>query len=444
MTRYWVIAPYESNNLWKGVWKYDLEHEVISIGWRTLGDVSALGEDQLDELIDLTYPTKTPLQKRYLARTFHTFYRSIKVGDIIIARHGRKIMAGVGTVMGTAHYAHQKNVEVLGSEDAHSNYLSVRWHDEPRDKALPGLPFLRSTLSEISEQKFHELTKAQAVNSPPESEHIDQEGESALSADEPTEPEISSSERVDPIPTIGSLLAASRKLVSVPRQTEVRKAIHLMMLNNYSQLPVMHGSHRVDGLFSWRSIGEAVKFHNKECNTVDDCMEKAPEVLKDDTPLLDAIKTIAVKEVVLVANHSNEIVGIVTTSDILDRYDSLAEPFLLLGEIENYLRQLITSSGYSLSALQQAKNPKDTSRKIESVSDLSFGEYKWLLEGSHEWSTRHNNLDRDEFLASVTKVHKIRNDVMHSRPKPVSEAELKELRNTVRFMRSLKLQSTAT
>ena len=58
MSRFWVIAPYHADrpDVWKKVWRYDIEHAVISIGSHAVGDVSSLAEDELLELIARTYP----------------------------------------------------------------------------------------------------------------------------------------------------------------------------------------------------------------------------------------------------------------------------------------------------------------------------------------------------------------------------------------------------
>src|SRR5438874_13507171 len=109
--QYWVIAPYESGSLWENVWQFDLKHHVISIGWQALGDVSALSEDRLRELIEITYGGKTDGQKTYLYNTFRKFYHSINVDDVVIASHGRSKIAGIGTVTRAAYYDHLKNAE---------------------------------------------------------------------------------------------------------------------------------------------------------------------------------------------------------------------------------------------------------------------------------------------------------------------------------------------
>ena len=58
MSRYWVIAPYDSTKpqLWEKVWQYDINNKVISIGWKDLGNISNLNEKELLILINETYP----------------------------------------------------------------------------------------------------------------------------------------------------------------------------------------------------------------------------------------------------------------------------------------------------------------------------------------------------------------------------------------------------
>jgi CBS domain-containing protein len=83
----------------------------------------------------------------------------------------------------------------------------------------------------------------------------------------------------DPAPRIGMLKAANTPPTTVTRDTEVTEAITIMLMNDYSQLPVMQGDRNVDGLISWRSIGRARISEGKACKHVRECMEKAEIVL---------------------------------------------------------------------------------------------------------------------------------------------------------------------
>jgi CBS domain-containing protein len=120
----------------------------------------------------------------------------------------------------------------------------------------------------------------------------------------------------DPAPRIGMLKAANTSPLTITRDTELSKAIALMLLHDYSQLPVMQGDRQVDGLVSWRSIGRTRIDKNAEYKLVRDCMDNV-EIVRWDMHLFDSVRVIADKEVILVRNSEGKIGGLDTTSDII-------------------------------------------------------------------------------------------------------------------------------
>src|SRR5882672_5531833 len=98
--RYWIVAPYHADQrrFWERVWQYDLENGLISIGWRELGDASSLTNDQLKQKVNATYLDLPPSTRTLYRRMYRDFYQTIKAGDVIVARRGRKSIAGIGTV----------------------------------------------------------------------------------------------------------------------------------------------------------------------------------------------------------------------------------------------------------------------------------------------------------------------------------------------------------
>lgn len=239
----------------------------------------------------------------------------------------------------------------------------------------------------------------------------------------------------DPAPRIGMLKAANTPPTTVTRDTEVSEAITLMLMNDYSQLPVMQGDRNVDGLISWRSIGRTRIGEGKACKYVRDCMEKA-EIVTSDTHLFDAINIIAKKEVVVVRNSENKIAGLVTTSDISLQFGALSEPFLLLSEIENHVRRLIDGK-FSLEELKAARDPNDANRKIDNVANLTFGEYIRLLDKPANWSRLGYDLSRTECIKRLREIGRIRNDVMHFHPDGISSEDLDLLRDMRKFLQGL-------
>lgn len=118
----------------------------------------------------------------------------------------------------------------------------------------------------------------------------------------------------DPVARIRMLESANKKPVSVTPDDEITKAVTIMMMNDFSQLPVMTNERTVKGMVSWRSIGRA-RTLKRPSTYVRDCMEEAYEI-RDDLPLLDAIDVVMKNEVVLIIGGDKKITGIVTNSDL--------------------------------------------------------------------------------------------------------------------------------
>ena len=180
--------------------------------------------------------------------------------------------------------------------------------------------------------------------------------------------------RAEPIRSVRSIPTANRpdELVTITRDETVAKAMTVMIHHNYSQLPVMQED-KLIGMISWRSIGRARIKDDQE--NVRDCLEY-PEVVTVDTPLLLAIEKIAKHDVVLVEGvkeQSNTIIGIITATDLSFEFHKLAEPFLLLEEIEKRIRRLLEDK-FTQDELQRAVD-NAVDREVRGVDDLTFGEY---------------------------------------------------------------------
>lgn len=168
MPRYWVMAPVESKpaDLFDKVWQFDLAQNVISIGWRELGDVSAMTRDELAEVVANTYPDKPSSTKSLFTNMLWTFYHEMLPGDYLIARRGRKTLAGIGKITGPAAFSPGRNQNV-----GHPGYLDVAWQAEPRDKSFSSIVFPMHTLAEFSEEQFRSVIEGSGPPiTPPETE----------------------------------------------------------------------------------------------------------------------------------------------------------------------------------------------------------------------------------------------------------------------------------
>lgn len=241
-------------------------------------------------------------------------------------------------------------------------------------------------------------------------------------------------EAADPTVRLFELQAANRTPVSVAPDETLQKAVSQMLAKDYSQLPVITGTRDVKGLFSWKSLGSRLALR-LPCTFVRDCMDVA-RVLPYDASLFDAIKVVAAEDCVVVQALDKTICGIVTATDLNEQFLLLAEPFLLVGEVERGIRNLLHGN-FSAEELEQARAPGDE-RPINGISDLTFGEYGRLVQDEGCWRKLGLSVDRAGFCADLDKVRDIRNDVMHFSPDGVEPTDMEMLREFAAYLRRLR------
>lgn len=240
----------------------------------------------------------------------------------------------------------------------------------------------------------------------------------------------------DPIYRINRLAAATRKPLSVSPDTKLEEAITHMLTNDFFQLPVMTREREVKGIITWASVGSRLAM-GKNCSLAREFMEQHHEI-RYDASIISAIGIIAEYQYVLVRGQDQKITGIVTASDLSLQFRQLAEPFLLLGEIENHLRQVI-SQRFTPTELKLAKDPTDANREVTSVADLTYGEYKRLLENPERWDKLSITVDRKTCMEKFENVRRIRNDVMHFDPDGIPEKDLQAIREFARFLQRIQI-----
>jgi CBS domain-containing protein len=237
----------------------------------------------------------------------------------------------------------------------------------------------------------------------------------------------------DPTYRISKLAAANNPPTYVAPDRPVTDAVTLMLSNDFSQLPVMTNERTVKGMISWRSIGARWAL-DREGQEVRHYMDEPVEIPADRS-IFAALPLIMERDYVLVRGV-DKITGIITTSDLSVQFQQLAEPFLLLGEIENHVRRLMDGK-FNKEELTAAKDPSDTERKIGNVADLTFGEYVRILQEPTRWQKLGLAIDRTIFIKDLDAVREIRNDVMHFDPDPLPENDLRTLRKFVKFLQAL-------
>ncbi len=239
----------------------------------------------------------------------------------------------------------------------------------------------------------------------------------------------------DPTFRIGSLPAANKTLIVVNQDDQLSRAITLMLEHDFSQLPVMQGERDVKGMVTWKSIVKKGVLGGPR-EYVRDCREDV-RIVDSDRTLFAEIPTIVEYGYVLVRNSKDrKITGIVTASDLSLQFQTLAEPFLLLREIELHVRKLLAAK-VPLTQFEILPERTSIDKKPQSVSDLTFGEYVRLIQHPEIWRKLDLNIDSQVFTALLDDVRNIRNDVMHFDPDPMTDVELNTLKRAARFMQQL-------
>lgn len=235
----------------------------------------------------------------------------------------------------------------------------------------------------------------------------------------------------DPIRKIQILEAANRTPICIDNSAEIKEAITIMQLYNFSQLPVTNnGTRGICGYISWETIGNAV-FNGINSKTVKDYKSDDIAILTKQTPLLDAIKIIYQHDFAVVVQEDKTLCGIITTADISSQFLSITEPFILLEEIENQIRILFDD----LFLLEEIKKVcMESERKVEFIDDLTFGDYLKMMENAENWDKLGLPCDKKLFIQKLDKIRQIRNDIMHFEPAGITEEQHKELQIMSKYL----------
>ena len=241
-----------------------------------------------------------------------------------------------------------------------------------------------------------------------------------------------SNENFDPISRVSNLEAANKIPVSIKKEDDINRAYHLMWKNDFSQLPVMNNDRDISGIINWKTIAKGL-IKQKESKTVKDFMCNEYVIINHDTSIFEAIKLVVKKEVVFIKDNEGKIKGPITPSDLNEEFLEQIEPFILLEQIEYFIR-LVLHNKITLNDLRNSIDVKDENRKIDSVSDMTFGEYIRVIEKPEHWEALKLSLDRAEFIKELQSIRSIRNSVMHFNLDKISKDNLKELRDMSIFL----------
>jgi CBS domain-containing protein len=230
--------------------------------------------------------------------------------------------------------------------------------------------------------------------------------------------------------TVGNLPSALSGVVCVPPTATFDEAITEMMLNGYSQLAVLSGAHTLRGVVTWQSIAYAR--HANPNAKFADAIIPAHEA-RYDQELVEVLPDLETWDFVFVRDEKNAVAGIVTTADVVRKYRELSTPFILIGELDQVLRQLVSRT-FSLEDVTSLCDA-DGSRSVRSFDDLDIGDYERVLENPDRWAKLGWPLDRSTFVKRLDELRLIRNNVMHFNPVPLPANTIERLRYILKLLR---------
>ena len=276
-------------------------------------------------------------------------------------------------------------------------------------------------------ERVREELEAKGLHTEPDFQHAYVDGPIAFRDSSVSAPPADSTLLVD------ILAAAHNPPTTVTPNDDLKTAITHMMSNNFSQLPVMEGPRNVKGIITWESIGSKTAM-GQISDDVKVYMERA-EIIDGQQPFFDAVSVIARTGCVLVRSRDNTITGIVTASDLNDQFLQLAEPFLLVGEIESHIRRVIHGQ-FTREELVDISRTSDN-QTIDHIDNLTFGHYCSLLEDPARWEKLSLKFERTVFVKLLNKIRNIRNNVMHFNPDGLDPEDVRKLRNASRFFQRI-------
>ena len=222
---------------------------------------------------------------------------------------------------------------------------------------------------------------------------------------------------------IKKVLPEEQDLYTFAPETLVDDALSIMDEKNISQVPVVSGK-EVLGVFSFRSFSLGIqKLPNKKENLLGLNVEEFLEKLKfahisDDLAYL--INEIDAKDAVLIGSP-NKIQGIVSAIDALQYFYKVANPYILLLEIELAIRELIRESvdndqlNYCISQSLK-KHYENMKQKLpDTLEDMSLHDYVEIITLNKTWGNFNVAFGKNRNLVNskLRKLPKLRNDVFH-------------------------------
>lgn len=220
---------------------------------------------------------------------------------------------------------------------------------------------------------------------------------------------------------VASLEAANASVVAVGPTDTVERACTLMLMHDFSQLPVIDENGQLHGAVSWESLGRA-RISNPDPSMMDACYKAA--TVDDQEDLLKTIPIIYEHDFVLVTTAGvSGVRGIITAADLTLQFGAMARPFALIEEIERRLRRRVDETVPRTHLDKYSGRAK----KAMDAAQLTLGQYPPLLEDIEIFRRLGWKLDHGLFLERLRYIKTLRNELMHFSTDPLSDEDTRTI-----------------
>ena len=227
--------------------------------------------------------------------------------------------------------------------------------------------------------------------------------------------------RPGPFGPAWALLPIEQQLLVLESSTPVSDAIERLVDNGFSQIPVADKTGRIVGVFSWRSLGKRVgdllatdikPTELSICDAMEPARFISPNVYIDTETDWGDI------DYVLVGNADNP-KGILCISDVFGRLNDFAEAFVLIYEIEQELRGLISDvcDDSSIARMISELELSPHSPWPVSVEDLELSHWGLMICSETNWDVFEPVLhaNRELLQTGFRRIDELRDIVFHFR-----------------------------
>ncbi len=231
---------------------------------------------------------------------------------------------------------------------------------------------------------------------------------------------------------VSQLVPLDQKIISIPYDGRVGEAMELMRSHCFNQLPVEADDGSIVGLFSYRSFA----IHLEKFRASDDALSKPvgdladePYFVRPTENLSYVIEKINAEGAVLIGSEQ-DLFAVATVQDLSDFMWKIAQPFILIGDIEMTLRRIMNAScsEEELPLIISRAFPPDM-KSFVSLDELTMGELLNVLKNGTNFGRHFKARFHDMNFMSQTldPVLPIRNRVFHFLGEP-SDQDLETLR----------------